>query len=296
MNIRKTLAAITLTGSLAASAMLATTTLGADAASNAGRTRSHETAGPRSGHESTSTAGPDHGTATDPGTNTPVDRAVSRSSAAGTVNTALMHRPGEAVAGTDTGSWSNMADFMTFVVQDAASVWNWYYQQWGYTQTSSVNWYFSAPGEVVKSACNGGALTDTSSPFYCPADDTIYFAQVRAQWYWENAGGDFGVAAALAHEYGHNVQNELNIQRATYGPAKFEQHADCFSGAFAHVAYYQGILDANDITEGRASRFLVGDDDVDNPDHHGTSQERMAAFQLGYDAAGPAGCDVVLTG
>jgi predicted metalloprotease len=292
MNIRKTLTALTLTGSLAASAVLATTTLGAGTA-DAARTRN--TAAPRAGHEVViSTAGPDGSSTSDPSSSTtPVNRTVSTSKSSGSVVSGLIHRPGEAVEGTDTGSWANMADFMTFVVQDTANVWNWYYAQWGLGETS-VNWYFSAPGQTVVSECKGGVLTDDSSPFYCPVDDTIYFSQVRAQTYWEKSGGDFGVATAIAHEFGHNVQAELKIERSTYGSAKFEQDADCFSGAFAHVAYYQGILDANDIAEGLASRSFVGDDNLDDPDHHGTSDERMAAFQLGYDSEGPAGCDAIL--
>ena len=219
--------------------------------------------------------------------------ALSDSPKKGVVNTRLIHRPGQAVMGTDTGAWPSMYDFMYFLVEDTAAVWNWYYQQWGFG-SSSVNYYFSSPGEVVQSACNGGVLTDDGSPFYCPADDTIYFSQVRAAWYWNQAGGDFGVAAAMAHEYGHNVQTELNISREVYGSARFEMYADCLAGAFANVAYYQDILDANDVNEGMQSRWMVGDEDFSNPDHHGTPAQRRDAFLLGYNSQGPKGCDDVL--
>jgi uncharacterized protein len=238
-----------------------------------------------------------HPTTTNPttspsGTSKPTPE-IDPASSTGTINTQMMHRPGQAVAGTDSGRWTSMYDFMSFVVQDTASVWNWYYQQWG-KGVSSVHYVFSTPGQVIYSACGGTPLTDTSSPFYCRTDDTIYFSQVRAQWYWNNAGGDFAVATAIAHEYGHNIQAELGINPANYTSMQFEQEADCFSGAFAHVAYYQGILDHNDINEALASRALVADNGL-GPDAHGTAQARQTAYLLGYNSNGPAACDTILT-
>jgi len=294
MNARKILATLTLTGALAAGFAVASSATDSTAAAARMRTPS---AAPRSSTSDAPAAGPDRSSSTDPSTSkaTQAVRALGHSGS-GVTDTQLIHRPGEAVAGTDTGQWSSMYDFMQFVMQDTGAVWNWYYQQWG-VGSSGVHYSFPGPGEAVQSACDASPqVLDDASPFYCGADDTIYMSQVRAQWYWQNAGGDFGVAAALAHEYGHNVQTELGISRSTYGPAKFEQHADCLSGAFTHVAYYQGILDANDVSEGLSSRALVGDYEFTSADHHGTPQERMTAWQLGYDAAGPAACDAVLNG
>lgn len=258
------------------------------------------TAGPRDGSVNPGTGTPSTntstGTSTTSGTGTHTsgaDRTMGSKTGDGVTNAQMMHRPGAALAGTDTGAWASWDDFMTYVVQDVSSVWNWYYQQWGYPQ-STVKYYWSLPGQVVYSKCGGDPLTDTSSPFYCSEDDTIYFSQVRAKWYWDNAGGDFGVATSIAHEYGHNVQNELGITATAGKSANFEQQADCYAGAFTRQAYYQGILDANDVQEGLNSRYMVGDDGTGD-DPHGLPQERADAFWLGYNADGPAACDAILT-
>jgi predicted metalloprotease len=66
--------------------------------------------------------------------------------------------------------------------------------------------------------------------------------------------------------------------------------ADCLAGAFTHVAYYQGILDADDITEGAQARFDVGDDLTDPAQHHGTPEERRDAFLTGYNGENPDVC------
>ena len=76
-------------------------------------------------------------------------------------------------------------------------------------------------------ACSPAAASqaDDRAAFYCPADDTIYVAQRFAADLYngvarglpgESAGigraaGDFAVAYVLAHEYAHNLQQELGI-------------------------------------------------------------------------------------
>jgi predicted metalloprotease len=220
-------------------------------------------------------------------------RSVTTQLIKGSVDPQTVHRPDEADSGTETASWSSLDEFMTFVVDDTAAVWNWYYEQWGY-DPGGVNYVWVPAGQTAVTTCDDSVIDADTSPFYCASDDTIFFGMNRAVWYWEKAGGDFGLAAAIAHEYGHNVQHELGISEKTYGVTRHELHADCFAGAFAHVAYYQGILDSNDVSEGMTSRYLVGDFEFDNPQHHGTPEERAAAFKLGYDAAGPAGCDSLL--
>ena len=186
-----------------------------------------------------STASTSMSTASSPRPAPPIDGR----SAEGEIDVRMIHRPGQAVSGTDTGRWTSMYDFMSFVVQDTASVWNWYYQQWGKGQ-SSARYSFPLPGVVVRTACKDAsgqyAVTDDDSAFYCGADDTIYISQARARWYWTRGGGDFAVATAIAHEYGHNVQSELGISRQNLRSTQFEQHADCLSGAFARQAYFQG--------------------------------------------------------
>jgi uncharacterized protein len=234
-----------------------------------------------------------------------VEPAMTSTTTSGVVDTRLIHRPGQAIPGADTGRWASWDDFMSFVVQDTASVWNWYYRQWG-RGVSSVHYLFPAPGQSYRTAC--GDVTNDTTMEYCSYDDTIYFSKALAASLWtgytgwggKNIGGDFAVVTMLAHEYGHNVQQELNqgglpLLKAIHGVPNVEQQADCYSGAFARVAGAQGILDPNDINEGMWTIYAVGDY-LDRADHHGTPAERLTAWKTGYYAAnGPAACDPILT-
>ena len=58
-----------------------------------------------------------------------------------------------------------MYDFMSYVVEDAAVVWNWYYSQWNVGFPSSVKYDFPLPGESVTTGC--GDATDDYTKEYC---------------------------------------------------------------------------------------------------------------------------------
>ena len=107
------------------------------------------------------------------------------------------------------------------------------------------------PGRVYATACGIPAGDDAA--FYCPSDDTIYVAQqFAADLYrgvlhglpgeragYGRAAGDFAVAYVLAHEYAHNLQQELGIFDNGVGrTAKpFELQADCLAGTWAHSVF-----------------------------------------------------------
>jgi predicted metalloprotease len=197
------------------------------------------------------------------------------------------------------GEWTSMPQFLQYVVDDAKLIWNWYYQQDGLNIVSDVNTVFVAPGDSVPTGCNDDA--DDSAFFYCPADDTIYISQERAARKWngtdgydgeQNRGGDFAVAVAVAHEYGHNVQSELNLPMDPDFVMPSELQADCLAGAFTRIAEIQGILDTTDVEEGSQARYDVGDYSTNPSQHHGTPEERAAAFSTGYDNNTPAACSV----
>ena len=165
-----------------------------------------------------------------------------------------------------------------------------------------------APGRVQLNAC--GTVADDSAAFYCPADDTIYVAQQFAADLYngvlrglpgERAGfgraaGDFAVAYVLAHEYAHNLQQELGVfDNAVSATAKpFELQADCLAGAWAHAVYEEGLLEAGDIEEATSAALAVGDFDVGNARHHGTPEQRRDALLTGYESGEPARCNAFL--
>jgi predicted metalloprotease len=159
------------------------------------------------------------------------------------------------------------------------------------------------PGGVAVSGC-GLSAGDTAA-FYCPSDDTIYVGQQFAADLYEgvarglpgeNAGygraaGDFAVAYVLAHEYAHNVQQELGIFNARRDPyAKpYELQADCLAGSWANSAYDQGILKQGDLDEILNTALAVGDFE-EGIQHHGTPEERRAAVLVGFRSGDPGEC------
>jgi predicted metalloprotease len=85
----------------------------------------------------------------------------------------------------------------------------------------SVQHAWVAPGARVNTGC--GDAADDKAAFYCPTDDTIYVGQAFASQLYDGvvnglpgeragygrAAGAFAVGYVIAHEYGHNVQQEL---------------------------------------------------------------------------------------
>jgi predicted metalloprotease len=149
---------------------------------------------------------------------------------------------------------------------------------------------FIRPGGQASTRC--GEAADDQAAFYCPADDTIYFGEGIGKDIYDNIG-DFGVAYALAHEYAHNVQQELGWfasgQKLTT-VAPFELEADCMAGTWAYAVYQRGDVDEDDLNEAVNTAYAVGDFDLTNPQHHGTPKERSRAWLLGYRSGDPSDC------
>ncbi|KAF1293415.1 neutral zinc metallopeptidase [Candidatus Enterococcus leclercqii] len=161
----------------------------------------------------------------------------------------------------------------------------------------------------VSSAC--GTANSAVGPFYCPGDQKVYldlsFQEELAQNF--GATGDFAMAYVIAHEVGHHVQYELGISdqmariRQRVSEKEYNQYsvrlelqADYLAGCFAKYLAnetYNGkpILEAGDIEEAIYAANQIGDDTLQKqaqgyvvPDSftHGTSSQRVAWFQRGY--------------
>ncbi|MDA0633370.1 neutral zinc metallopeptidase [Nonomuraea sp. MCN248] len=156
----------------------------------------------------------------------------------------------------------------------------------------------------VRTAC--GAADSSVGPFYCPGDQRVYldltfFDDLKSRF--GAKGGPFAQAYVIAHEYGHHVQNLLGALESGSSVA-VELQADCYSGAWAKNAYEGGFyakeFTTTDIAEALDAAAAVGDDRIQqrsggrvDPESftHGSSKQRMAAFQLGYDTGDPARCE-----
>jgi predicted metalloprotease len=166
---------------------------------------------------------------------------------------------------------------------------------------------------AVSTGC--GQASSQVGPFYCPPDqriylDTTFFADV-VEGQLGGQGGDFVEPYVLGHEYGHHIQNLLGTMgqvRTQKGPesdaVRLELQADCYAGMWTRDASDgDGILadlDDGDITEALDSAKAVGDDRIQqrsgqgvDPDGwtHGSSEQRMRWFSIGYEEGTLQACD-----
>jgi predicted metalloprotease len=193
--------------------------------------------------------------------------------------------------------------FLTDILQDVDAHWTRVFAQAGLPEPQ-VRYNWIPPGSVTITGC--GPPADDSVALYCPADDTIYVGQQFAADLYagalrglpgESAGygraaGDFAVAYVLAHEYAHNLQQELGVFDNSVSPSArpFELQADCMAGVWAYSVFAKGDLQEGDIEEATNAALAVGDFDVGNEQHHGTPDERREALVAGFDSDDPAVC------
>ena len=85
----------------------------------------------------------------------------------------------------------------------------------------------------------------------------------------------------MAHEYGHQIQDELGLFEKYGGQLPtmaFELQADCYAGTWANSAYDENRLHDGDIQEALDAALAVGDFDAGSPGHHGTPEQREAGL------------------
>jgi predicted metalloprotease len=166
----------------------------------------------------------------------------------------------------------------------------------------------------VSTGCGGGSAA--MGPFYCPLDqklylDTTFFQELQSRF---QAPGDFAQAYVIAHEVGHHIQkltgvsdNAMKAQqsmgKAEYNKfsVKMELQADCYAGVWGHFAdVLSNQIEPGDIDEALKAATAIGDDTLQQqgqgrvvPDSftHGTSDQRVRWFRMGFDNGDVAKCD-----
>ena len=159
-----------------------------------------------------------------------------------------------------------------------------------------------------------GSATSASGPFYCPVDKLVYldldfFQELRTR-FGANAGS-LAQGYVVAHEYGHHVQDLLNLLQTSGGgetgaesrSVRTELQADCFAGVWtnhaASTGYLEPVTDAQ-IADALDAAAAVGDDRIQeatqgqvDPDSwtHGSSDERQKWYTIGYQTGDPSKCD-----
>ncbi|HEX6927357.1 MAG TPA: neutral zinc metallopeptidase [Longimicrobiaceae bacterium] len=164
---------------------------------------------------------------------------------------------------------------------------------------------------ATSSGCGLGQAA--MGPFYCPLDRAVY---IDLSFYEElrdrlGAEGDFAQAYVIAHEVGHHVQTLLGISddvrarsqavgqaEANALSVRQELQADCFAGVWGNRT--RSLLDPEDPAEALTAASAIGDDRLQQaaqgyvvPESftHGTSAQRRAWFQRGFESGDPADCD-----
>ena len=192
--------------------------------------------------------------------------------------------------------------FVGVVLADTEDVWNAIFKERGETYQEPKLVLFK---NAVESSC--GRASSAVGPFYCPADKQVYLDLSFFDELSQSLGakGDFASAYVIAHEVGHHVQNLLGIEQAFRArqarvnaternrlSVLVELQADCLAGIWAkHTQQTKNVLEAGDIEEALGAASAVGDDKLQKaargevvPDSftHGSSEQRMRAFQTGF--------------
>ncbi|MGK2964634.1 MAG: KPN_02809 family neutral zinc metallopeptidase [Tepidiformaceae bacterium] len=204
---------------------------------------------------------------------------------------------------------ADMVEFVSFVLDDIQVMWTDQFSGGGEPYREAQLVLFT---DSVSSAC--GNATSAVGPFYCPADEKVYidldfFDELSERF---GAPGDFAQAYVIAHEIGHHVQNVTGISSqvrrlqqenpddANDLSIRQELQADCLAGVWGYSTYQRDILESGDLEEGLGAAAAVGDDRIQktstgqiNPDTwtHGSSEQRMKWFRIGFDTGDPAECD-----
>ena len=170
---------------------------------------------------------------------------------------------------------------------------------------------------ATRSAC--GFAQSAMGPFYCPNDqrvylDTSFFDDLQRKFQGcSGAACKFSYAYVITHEIGHHVQNLLGIlpkvQRAQQAmgdrernglQVRVELQADCLAGVWANRAQAKlKFLQPGDIEAALQTASAIGDDRLQKrsqgyvvPDAftHGSSAQRMASFQKGFQGGRLQSC------
>ena len=221
---------------------------------------------------------------------------------------------GPAPARKGSPAEEQMADFVSFVLDDVQNTWTREFQKAGRDYQRARLVLFT---DATRSGC--GFAESTAGPFYCPADSKVYidlgfYNELRSRF---GAPGDFAQAYVLAHEVGHHVQHLLGIsdkvraaqsggnrQQANALSVRLELQADCLAGVWAHSTDERRLLEEGDVEEGLGAASAVGDDRIQkqatgrvSPESwtHGSAKQRAGWFRRGLETGRINDCDTFRT-
>ncbi|MEI2731213.1 MAG: neutral zinc metallopeptidase [Dermatophilaceae bacterium] len=215
---------------------------------------------------------------------------------------------GSTIAGCKTGADANRDDecLVVATVNSVQAYWTQTLPQYGVQYSAATTVLYSG---ATQSAC--GTASNQVGPFYCPLDRKVYIDASFFQELSARFGADGGQLAKMyvvAHEYGHYIQDILNLlgraqqdpQGAQSGSVRLELMADCLAGTWvkhatetkdANGVAYLKPLTQQDINSALSAAAAVGDDRIQKamqgrvtPETwtHGSSAARQRWFSAGF--------------
>lgn len=178
-----------------------------------------------------------------------------------------------------------VAQWLHTVDNDVAGFWQNQFNDAGYQFVPGGEGIYA--NQPVTTGC-GQAGFDQGA-FYCSKDTTLY---LPVPWFEQfiNTSGDTADAIVVAHENGHHIQDLLGLL-GNRRSKDIELQADCLAGNWAASVYQRGLLESGDIEEAFSIINQAGDP-PGTPEQvaHGSAQERMSAFNAGYNSGNAAQC------
>lgn len=221
------------------------------------------------------------------------------------INTVNELRAGQASQREQPAEFKGLDSYEVFtkrVVGSTNAVWSDVFAQNGKTYRTPTLVLFR---DGTQSGC--GIASSQVGPFFCPSDKKIYLDETFFDELHTRFGADTGQvtqAYVIAHEVGHNVQDQLGLfdnfnQNDQSASIEAELQADCYAGVWAFAEAKNGVFANGEINQAIDAAKAVGDDNIQSRTSgrvnqeqwtHGSSAERAAAFTKGYQSGKPEQC------
>ncbi len=165
---------------------------------------------------------------------------------------------------------------------------------------------YQSPSELVSVTLNSQVSSGCGTKsdivgygiYYCTLDETVYFSpEFRSQVI--SAIGEEGWNDVIAHEWGHHIQDLLNVDQTAqpelgngFYSIEIELQADCMAGMFMQNQFASGQVDQYGLDQAIAITNAAGDapdTKWDDATAHGTGEQRESSWHNGFDR-GFGGC------
>lgn len=243
----------------------------------------------------------------DPTAQVPLDSSFNAPEGAQGVSSSLAEK---CTADAADGVFENTDCLLVKSFNETDEVWSGYFTGNGQTFREPQLTFFDGQ---TRTGC--GPADTSVGPFYCPADERIYF-DLGFSRDLERLGvqGQYAMVYIMAHEYGHHLQNisgvERQVRKAQAGNRRYannysvamELQADCLAGAWGRMANDQGnvVITPEEFAQATRAAAAVGDDRIQsssgmrvNPDTftHGSAKQRTYWYNRGYEQGTPQACN-----